>query len=261
MAYLGDRARVLVSDSFDVGTPAGTTGPLDLGGGGGADRITFSTDQLVEIVEPDDGEIDIDMTGGTADVSGRTQVTYASFESMDVRSSGHLTILGTDGPDTIRADACGATIKTGAGSDRIELTEDVGRQDTYLCSGRPTRINSGAHADVVRLEASGVETSRREFIPIVRGGSGSDVIDGRSFSANAIRAYGEAGNDRILGGVAWSDIPGIDNDDLLLGGPGNDVLHGWGGNDAIYGGTGRDTTYGGAGRDLCRAETKRGCER
>ena len=256
-----DRATVTVNDSPRYGTSAGTAGLLDLDGGAGPDRIRFDTDQLETIPEPGDGAIDLDLAAGTADVSGRTQVSFAGFEAQDVRSSGHLTVTGTDGPDRVIADACGATIKTGPGSDFIQLTTDVGAQDTYVCSGRPTRIYSGAHADVVRLAADGVETNRREFVPIVRGGSGADVIEGKTFGASAIRAYGEAGNDRLVGGQDWSDLPGYVEGDLLAGGPGNDVIYGLSGPDSLYGGTGRDTAYGGKDRDLCRAEVKRGCER
>ncbi len=264
-----DRATVLATDSYDVGTPTGSTGLLELDGGTGPDHVHFTTFQLVERVEPDDGDIDVDMARGTADVSGRTQVSYTGFESQDFTASGTLTVLGTNGPDRVVADACSAVIKTGPGSDRIRLTMNVGREDEYVCGGGDTRIYSGAHSDVVVLEAFGVSEGHGR-IPVVFGGSGADTIDGKTLGANAIRAYGEDGNDRILGGVAWSDTPGIIGSDVLSGGRGNDVVIGYGGDDRVYGyggddrltgGAGNDTAYGGTGRDVCSAEVRKGCER
>ena len=274
-----DRAIVRVDDSNSVGTPAGTTGALDLAGGSGPDWILFSTIEMVEMVEPEDGDIDIDKAAGTATLAGRTEVAYAGFESEQVMASGRFTYHGTDGPDRVEAAAGTALIKTGPGSDRIDLVQGLPEyQDEYTGKGGPTRIYAGAHGDVVRVAAFGYSEGSREDIPVVLGGSGADtLIGGRArfgditdFGAVAIRAYGEEGNDRILGGDSTSDVPGIVNGDVLVGGPGNDVIRGFRGPDTLYGnggddrldgGAGRDTAYGGTGRDVCATEVRTGCER
>ena len=269
---------ILVNDSSDVGTPTGTAGTLDLDGGSGPDEIYFSTGQMVEMVEPDDGDIDVDRAAGTATLSGRTEVTYAGFEAEQVRASGRFTYHGTDGPDRVEAAAGTALIKTGPGSDHIDLAQGLPTDDEYVSKGGPTRIYAGAHGDVVRVAAFGYEEESRGDIPVVLGGSGADtLIGGRAhfdgisdFGAVAIRAYGEEGNDRIVGGdVPWNS-PGLITGDVLSGGPGNDIIRGFrgpdtlrgnGGDDRLDGGAGRDDGNGGPGRDVCATEVRTGCER
>jgi len=71
--------------------------------------------------------------------------------------------------------------------------------------------------------------------------------------------YGEAGNDRINGGMGSDFLDGGADNDLIAGGAGNDViaggdgddqLAGGDGNDVIDGGTGSDNVYGGGGSDV-----------
>lgn len=72
-----------------------------------------------------------------------------------------------------------------------------------------------------------------------RGGDGDDFFANRSSLPAA--AYGEGGNDVLVGGLAR---------DVLFGGSGDDVLHGDGGSDELYGEGGYDLVFGGDGNDV-----------
>jgi Ca2+-binding RTX toxin-like protein len=70
------------------------------------------------------------------------------------------------------------------------------------------------------------------------GGDGNDRFD--NVSAMDSQAWGDAGNDVLVGGSGG---------DELLGGDGNDQLFGLGGEDVLVGGKGDDIHYGGDGKD------------
>jgi Ca2+-binding RTX toxin-like protein len=57
-------------------------------------------------------------------------------------------------------------------------------------------------------------------------------------------------NDLILGGPGDDIIDGRPGDDCILGGGGNDLLYGHQGNDVLIGGPGDDILYGGPGDDI-----------
>jgi Ca2+-binding RTX toxin-like protein len=78
-----------------------------------------------------------------------------------------------------------------------------------------------------------------EFI----GGAGNDTFVNNALDL-AVTAYGNAGNDWLVGGS---------KNDFLYGGAGNDWLSGRGGNDTLYGGAGDDWLLGGDGSDFLDA--------
>jgi Ca2+-binding RTX toxin-like protein len=85
---------------------------------------------------------------------------------------------------------------------------------------------------------------------------GNDVFDGRAgvqmggtFQPGAVS--GNAGDDRLLGGVMGEELHGGTGDDAINGGPGgDDLLYGEDGADRLFGGSGGDLLSGGAGHDL-----------
>jgi len=80
--------------------------------------------------------------------------------------------------------------------------------------------------------------SIRTFNAHVYGGDGPDTLTGGDFSF----LYGEAGNDRLVGGSASDELYGGAGADSLDGGRGSiDFLEGGAGADVIAGGTGFDT--------------------
>jgi len=93
---------------------------------------------------------------------------------------------------------------------------------------------------------------------IVYGGDGNDVVTVRNSVALPIEAYGERGNDRLIGGGGDNYLDGghgrdflfgRDGDDVLIGGQDNDVLIGNGGDDQLDGGSGDDLLVGRGGHD------------
>jgi len=62
-------------------------------------------------------------------------------------------------------------------------------------------------------------------------------------------AYGQAGNDVLIGGSNKDFLFGGEDNDRLYGRDGNDTVFGEAGNDVLYGGNGADTMNGGSDRD------------
>ncbi len=74
---------------------------------------------------------------------------------------------------------------------------------------------------------------------VFHGGAGNDTVR-LSDARLSLRAYGNGGNDTLIGS---------EKNDLLDGGEGNDTLYGYGGNDKLLGRGGVDKLYGGNGDD------------
>jgi Ca2+-binding RTX toxin-like protein len=72
-----------------------------------------------------------------------------------------------------------------------------------------------------------------------------DLVEGSA----AIRGYGQAGDNLIVGNSADNFLYGRDGNDHLMGGGGADILYGENGNDVLEGGAGMDRFYGGTGAD------------
>jgi Ca2+-binding RTX toxin-like protein len=88
------------------------------------------------------------------------------------------------------------------------------------------------------------------------GGSGVDELDGGEGNDSL---FGGDGNDRLLGGAGNDVIRGDEGNDTINGQVGDDIIYGHGGadhifgmegNDRIYGGDGNDSIYGGEGNDI-----------
>jgi len=67
-------------------------------------------------------------------------------------------------------------------------------------------------------------------------------------------AYGNNGDDVLVGGSGNDFLEGDYGNDLLLGNEGNDTLWGSGGNDMLFGGAGNDALYGHGGIDMLYGE-------
>lgn len=91
-----------------------------------------------------------------------------------------------------------------------------------------------------------------------------DGVNDQIYSPTLVQntAYGEAGNDLLLGGREFDRLYGGSGDDILIGADGGDLLVGDAdgaaaddGADILYGGDGDDSIYGGGGDDLIFAGT------
>ena len=154
--------------------------------------------------------------------------------------AGNDTLDGGAGNDTLYGGAGGDTLIGGAGDDR--LNGDDG--DDLLQGGAGNDSLTGGAGDDTLIGGLGADQSY--------GGAGNDLIDNRDDSGSGASlnvAYGEAGNDTILGGDAGETFSGGDGDDRLEGNAGNDWLEGNTGNDSLLGGAGDDYLQGGDGAD------------
>ena len=163
--------------------------------------------------------------GGHDTISG-----YAGDDVLD----------GGTGNDQLYGGAGDDTLTGGAGTDRLD--GDAGRD--LLLGGDGNDSLNGGDGDDTLIGGLGADQ--------YYAGAGNDRIDnsddvGTGASVNV--AYGEAGDDTIIGGDGGETFGGGDGDDSLLGNAGNDWLEGNAGNDWIEGGAGNDSLQGGDGTD------------
>ena len=145
---------------------------------------------------------------------------------------------GGAGNDQLYGGAGNDTLIGGAGDDRLEGADG----DDLLQGGDGNDSLTGGAGDDTLIGGAGKDQHY--------GGDGNDLIDNRDDTGAGAAlnvAYGEAGNDTILGGDAGETFAGGDGDDRLEGNAGNDWLEGNAGSDSLQGGDGADTLEGGAG--------------
>ncbi|MDO5086208.1 MAG: M91 family zinc metallopeptidase [Comamonadaceae bacterium] len=125
------------------------------------------------------------------------------------------------------------TIETGAGHDRVKVTQSKWTGDvTVSVNGRDYRYQQ---SQVRQLE--------------IKTNGGNDVIQLNTGAGIQAVIHGGAGDDRITAGAGRDTVYGGAGHDYLDGGAGDDTLLGQDGADTIYGGTGHDTMDGGRGDD------------
>ncbi len=205
-------------DTFPTPVLFGFADPLlhTIDGGDGDDWVVMSPRKGTSEEWPQGA--DVDLTAGTAS-SGKWQSLLVSIENASgTNFDDHLT--GTDGSNTLRG--------LGNGSDG-DLIEGGGGSD--------------------HLDADWIFGNEWRGSDEVYGGGGDDYIlaaDGPDW------AYGEAGNDEIVG----FDLPFEGNDGAknFFGEEGNDVLTGSASDDSLLGGVGTDTFFGRGGEDTCDVE-------
>lgn len=117
------------------------------------------------------------------------------------------TVLGADGPDTLRGGSAEDTLDGGEGNDLLR----------------------GGGGDDVLLGDLGNDT--------LRGGSGDDAVSGGGWDD---LVQGGKGDDTLDGGGSNDTVQGGAGDDLVLGDWGADRLFGGPGNDTVTGGAGND---------------------
>lgn len=174
------------------------------------------------------------LNGPTAMKKRRSnQPNYQTLESRNVLSAnpiisldgGTLTIDGSSGDDTVYVKIAGGEV-----------------QASYRTDGSDFRTEYFPQAEVTDFRFNG--------------GDGDDHIVNRT--TLTLVAYGNNGNDRLIGGRGNDELhggPGNDvlngfiGDDSLHGDHGDDILSGWHGNDKLYGWYGNDAMLGGTGDD------------
>ena len=153
------------------------------------------------------------------------------------------------------------TIEGGMAKDQIAVTNDS-RQGVVKIN---VKCGSGVTAPWIFPQG---ELTRIVFY----GGSGDDSFVNSTMIPS--EAYGEGGNDTLIGGPAADELyggAGVDfvkgngswvtstmgdtlhgggGDDKIVGGEGNDLIYGGGGNDNLQGNMGNDQLFGGTGLDV-----------
>jgi Ca2+-binding RTX toxin-like protein len=129
-------------------------------------------------------------------------------------------------------------VEGGAGADTITTSGGRAAGDVWGGPGEDTLVDEGEAGGSLR-GGGGSDTLRSRTSPgVLFGGGGDDLLDLRD--AELAHAYGQGGDDRLIGGLGR---------DVLDGGVGHDTLHGKGRSDHLAGGSGKDVLIGGRGRD------------
>ncbi len=108
-------------------------------------------------------------------------------------------------------------------------------------------LSGGYGDDVVRdalVAYGGPGDDTLSPVSLGEGGEGNDTI-----TTEAGAAYGDEGDDVLLGGDGQNYFFGDAGADEIRGGRGPDELHGGEGDDTVYGNSGDDVIYGGPGVD------------
>jgi Tol biopolymer transport system component len=165
----------------------------------------------------------------------RRSVVYAKEAPLPKCKGRTATIIGT--PDR----------------DRLEGTS---RKDVVIAMGGDDRIRTYSDADVIcggpgRDLIDAGDNGEGGGSDLVSGGPGADTI---VLGPELGRAFGDGGNDVLVGSKGGDALYGGKGDDILRGGPNphfnSDLLYGGPGNDRLYGGPGPNQISGGPGRDL-----------
>ena len=249
---------ILITLGFDAIVDVTGTPVLELATGGigqsarylsgtGSDTLTFAY-----TVRAGDAASDLDYTGtdalalnGGAIRSAGTDIdlTLPAPGAAGSLSAGRdIAVDGSFGDQGERydGDETGETIASGAGDDTVLGN---GGDDVIYGNLDNDSLDGGAGSDIL-YGGQGEDTLTGDAGDTLHGGAGNDVI-GRIVAGVSvgvgILAYGNLGNDHIVGTVAPDQLLGGQGDDLIEGGAGNDTIAGGLGDDSMAGGEGADT--------------------
>ncbi len=289
--------------SFTTGAVGGTVGApttvtltynvADGAGGMGTGTITLR----VVTVAPGNTSDTVDLSGvGTYQASyidgraGNDTITDGAGQSVLIGGAGNSDVLiGGAGRDILRGGLGNAdSMDGGAGSeDMLDLSDgtlavtftlDQSAGSHSIPNGTGALGNNDTYQNiegVIGTALGDTLTGDNVANDILRGGGGSDTLDGRGgtgdlldlsdatagFTINFSQGVGQTitaagiGTDNysnfegVIGSGFADTINGSIGNDILRGGGGNDVISGGDGNDRITGGLGADTLTGGNGSD------------
>jgi len=212
------------NDRLDSGT-----GTVDLDGGAGFDAASFDLSGTAQSLTI--------RNGATIELGGLG--TIRSVESLDDFTLG-------SGDDVVElTQAASATLRTGAGNDRVASVSAIGLElgqgsDQATLGSGNDYVDPGLGSDTVRL------------------GAGNDQLDytstGTRIDSAGDQVWGEGGDDRIYTTSAADGIDAGFGDDQVFAGGGVDTVAGNGGDDLINGEGGADVLQGGAGNDTIETD-------
>jgi Ca2+-binding RTX toxin-like protein len=240
-----------------TGPVAGTVTALTLTDNGtqilSLDQLSLSLAQLYKLLG-DQAAFSAFLFGGNDSFAGTSSADYVTgFGGADslVGGAGDDVLSGEAGNDYLRGDAGDDSLRGGAGNDTASGGD--GADQIYGDAG-DDRLYGGADSDML---AGGSGNDRLIGArDTVYGGVGDDrIFSDELFTDAKVTVYGGDGNDSIhVGGIAY----GEDGNDTLIGWRGHDLLEGGAGNDSLSGQdytdmaagtTVQDTLSGGVGDD------------
>jgi Ca2+-binding RTX toxin-like protein len=221
-------------------TGNGAANTLD--GGAGADVMAGGGGDDIYIVD-NSGDVVTESGGAGADTVRTSLSAYVAPANVE-------TILYTGaGAFTVVAGSTAITLTGGAGGDTLIGSTAGGflgggdGADVLWFYGATTLSGGNGFDYAIQLDAAGQTRSiGAAGIEVYVANSGNDTINSSSAAVTTI-IYGGAGNDTLtqsaIGGYAF----GQDGDDALLGGDGQDIFLGGAGFDNIMGFGGNDVLY------------------
>lgn len=225
----------------------GGTGADNMDGGSGHDRLNYSMSGAA---------VGINLDSGAAEGGDAEGDSFNSFESL-TGSAFNDTLTGNADANILCGGAGSDLLDGGAGNDWLD-NSDMNHETIVVLYSGVSWNNDGSNDSVINFE----NVIGTRFIDtiygngdsnILRGGAGSDVLDGVDGSdwsdyrssgagvwvnlATGVTAGGDAAGDRLR------------NIERLMGSAQADVLTGDGGQNVLRGGNGADTLDGGANFD------------
>ena len=194
----------------------------------------------------------------TIKVTLTTNHTYQFFASATQpgATNGDTVITLTDASGTVLV----ANDNAGGTANSAMTFFAVNSGTYYLTVGSHSPDTMGAYSVGVLGSGFWRSASPAEMISMMPSGSPQGLIVGDRgddtiwLAAHNLHAFGEQGNDVILGTNEANSISGGLGDDVVSGSGGDDHLFGDAGDDEIVGWDGNDFIYGGAGIDIMRGD-------
>ncbi|QDT13551.1 calcium-binding protein [Planctomycetes bacterium K23_9] len=166
---------------------------------------------------------------------------------IGLSDTGVLEIVGTDDGDVVEVSESRKTITVQNGDEKIEFAwNDVKSLSFVGGDGDDTFVNSTRLASVAYGNNGNDTLIGGSKTDVFHGGPDNDTLQGRSGNDEL---HGDYGDDVLDGGDGNDDLRGWYGNDVLAGGDGNDYLSGYKGDDIIHGNGGNDTLKGHDGND------------
>ncbi len=166
--------------------------------------------------------------------------------------SGVLSVEGTDQADSIQVREVNGSVivQSGVGEEAERFTFDAGEVETiefYGRDGDDRFVNNTGYRSLA-FGNEGNDTLIGGFtLDDLRGGNGDDFLNGR---AGDDELHGDYGNDKLVGAAGNDSLYGWFGNDELLAGSGDDYVSGYVGHDILRGGQGDDVIKGHEGNDF-----------
>lgn len=166
---------------------------------------------------------------------------------VTINKQGRVLIQGTSASDNVSVNMSGKDfVVTFNGREQRFAAASVKTLEFRGGNGNDTFTNNTSIASAAYGEQGDDRLIGGSGRDLLRGGAGQDWLEGRAAN-DAL--YGDVGNDTMQGGDGDDQLFGGDGDDHLDGSAGSDTLEGGQGNDGMYGGDGRDFLFGQEGND------------